>query len=94
MAGNAREWCSDWYVEKYYSQLMSDSGSTARNPTGPKTSAGTSMRVVKGGDSQWLLSARAGVVQNDHPEDVGFRCVLKLKPAGGGASAPKKKGTK
>jgi len=83
MAGNAREWCSDWYVDKYYAQLVAEAGSTARNPTGPKSSGGTNQRVVKGGDPNWYVWARAGVTQNEHPNDVGFRCVLKLKPSGG-----------
>ncbi len=83
MAGNAREWCSDWYVDKYYAQLVAEAGSTARNPTGPKSSAGTNQRVVKGGDPHWHVWARTGVPQNERPNDVGFRCVLKLKPSGG-----------
>ncbi len=83
LAGNAREWCTDWYAEKYYSQLVAEAGSTARNPTGPRSSAGTNQRVVKGGDPNWYVWARAGVHQNEHPNDVGFRCVLKLKPGGG-----------
>jgi formylglycine-generating enzyme required for sulfatase activity len=82
MAGNAREWCSDWYVDKYYSQLVAEVGSTARNPTGPRSSAGSNQRVVKGGDPNWYVWARTGVHQNEHPNDVGFRCVLKLKPPG------------
>jgi formylglycine-generating enzyme required for sulfatase activity len=80
MAGNAREWCNDWYVEKYYAQLVAEAGATARNPGGPKSSNGTNMRVVKGGDPAWHVWARAGVVQSERPNDVGFRCVLKLKP--------------
>ena len=90
MAGNAREWCNDWYTEKYYTQLMAESGSTARNPTGPRNSGGTNMRVVKGGDPNWFAWARTGIVQVEHPHDVGFRCVLKLK-RGGSESAPKEK---
>jgi len=82
MAGNAQEWCSDWYTEKYYGQLQAEAGSTARNPTGPRSSGGTNMRVVKGGDPNWLVWARSGVLQSDHPNEVGFRCVLKLKPTG------------
>jgi sulfatase modifying factor 1 len=80
MAGNAREWCSDWYTEKYYSQLVAEAGATARNPGGAKSSNGTNMRVVKGGDPNWHVWTRAGVVQSEHPNDVGFRCVRKLKP--------------
>ena len=94
MAGNAREWCSDWYTEKYYTQLMAEAGSTARNPTGPKASGGTSMRVVKGGDPNWFVWARSGVAQSEHPNDVGFRCVLKLKPAASPEARGKSKSKK
>jgi formylglycine-generating enzyme required for sulfatase activity len=94
MAGNAREWCTDWYVEKYYDQLVAEAGSTARNPTGPKNSGGTNMRVVKGGDPDWYVWARAGVVQTEAPKDVGFRCVLKLKPGAGSTGKEKKKSSK
>jgi formylglycine-generating enzyme required for sulfatase activity len=90
MAGNAREWCSDWYTEKYYKQLMAEAGATARNPTGPKSSGGTNMRVVKGGDPNWFVWARSGAVQTERPSDVGFRCVLKLKPVGSAAGAKDK----
>jgi formylglycine-generating enzyme len=90
LAGNAREWCNDWYVEKYYSQLVAEAGSTARNPAGPKSSTGANLRVVKGGDPNWYVWARTGVAQNDHPNDVGFRCVLKLKPEGKESGGKKK----
>jgi len=79
MAGNAREWCSDWYHEKYYQQLKAESGATAHNPTGPRGSTGGSQRVVKGGDSHWRVWARAGMGMADRAADVGFRCVLKLR---------------
>jgi membrane protein len=39
-----------------------------------------------------LVSARDGMVQSEHANDVGFRCVLKLKPVGAPGSAKKKKG--
>jgi formylglycine-generating enzyme required for sulfatase activity len=82
LAGNAREWCNDWYVDKYYSQLVAEAGATARNPAGPKSSTEANQRVVKGGDPNWYVWARTGVGQNEHPDDIGFRCVLKLKPEG------------
>ncbi len=91
MAGNAQEWCADWYVDKYYSQLLAEAGSTARNPIGPKSSGGSNMRVVKGGDPNWLVWARTGVAQTEHPNEVGFRCVLKLKSAGKAPPAKEKK---
>lgn len=92
MAGNAREWCSDFYGEKYYSQLLNESGSTARNPTGPKASSGGSnLRVVKGGDPDWYVWGRTGISITERPNDVGFRCVLKLKPVGSTSSKAGKK---
>lgn len=95
LAGNAREWCSDFYVETYYTQLAAESGATARNPAGPKSSGGgTNLRVVKGGDPNWYVWARTGLAQTEHLNDVGFRCVLKLKPEGTPATKTKKKGTK
>jgi len=89
MAGNAREWCNDWFADRYYSQLVAESGSTTRNPTGAK-GGGANLRVVKGGDPNWFVWARAGVAPNDRPNDVGFRCTLKLKPSGGGSKSGKK----
>jgi hypothetical protein len=52
------------------------------------------MRVVKGGDPDWYVWARSGVVQSERPNDVGFRCVLKLKPASSPAAKGKTKGGK
>jgi formylglycine-generating enzyme required for sulfatase activity len=43
MAGNVREWVSDWYDSAYYSS------SPQNNPTGP---ASGSYRVVRGGS--WI----------------------------------------
>lgn len=95
MAGNAREWCNDFYVDTYYTQLAAESGTTARNPTGPKSSGGgTNLRVVKGGDPNWYVWARTGLAQTEHPNDVGFRCVLKLKPGGAGPATKDKKDKK
>jgi formylglycine-generating enzyme required for sulfatase activity len=80
MAGNAREWCADYYAENYFDQLALAGGATPRNPTGPKSSGGTNQRVVKGGSEAWFVWRRAGVPQTERPPDVGFRCVLRLKP--------------
>ena len=91
MAGNAREWCRDWFIDKYYSQLVAKSGSTSRDPNGPKAKTGNNQRVVKGGDPDWHVWARAGVNQSERPQDVGFRCVLKLKRAGEKESKKKSK---
>jgi formylglycine-generating enzyme required for sulfatase activity len=73
LAGNAREWCADWYSESTYKQAVSG-GVIPRNPSGSKTSNPQRQRVVKGGTATWLLWSRAGVALTDRPIDVGFRC--------------------
>jgi len=62
LAGNAREWCSDLYSDKYYVQLVRESGEAPHNPSGPRSSSGSSERVVKGGDAKWRVWARNGPV--------------------------------
>lgn len=79
LAGNAREWCLDWYVEKAYSQLLDAGDSTPRNPSGPKLSGGAKQRVVKGGDAGWRVWGRTGLPLTERQPDVGFRCILPLK---------------
>ncbi len=44
MAGNAQEWCNDWYDPDYYST----SRTTGRNPAGPDSG---SARVLRGGSA-------------------------------------------
>jgi serine/threonine-protein kinase len=71
MAGNVREWVSDWYDEKYYSV------SPGSNPPGPAT--GTS-RVLRGGSWASIdLGVRSANRFNNVPVfwliNLGFRCV-------------------
>lgn len=70
MAGNAMEWCSDWYARDYFSM------SPKKNPKGPPTGA---YRVLKGGTfylsawdsrSSWRSSAWPSLL--DH-RMIGFR---------------------
>ena len=79
LAGNAREWCADWFADNAYSQL--GGASIPRNPAGPKMAPAHNQHVVRGGDGQWHVWVRTGVGLSDRPADVGFRCVLNLKTA-------------
>jgi formylglycine-generating enzyme len=69
MIGNAREWCSDWYDEDYYSK------SPDHDPTGPNSG---SYRVSRGGS--WYAFAvgcgaasRGGSSPEDRSHNLGFR---------------------
>lgn len=77
MAGNAAEWCNDWYKEDYYAK------SPMNNPKGPELG---STKVIRGG--HWYSWHKGLRVYNrgDNPPDVrwwqdvqGFRCVKDVK---------------
>jgi formylglycine-generating enzyme required for sulfatase activity len=86
MAGNAAEWCADWFSAGYYAEIKAISDRAAhRNPSGPDTSLdpaepGVSKRVVRGGS--WLsgeqdlrVSARGREAPSFSAQWLGFRCV-------------------
>jgi formylglycine-generating enzyme required for sulfatase activity len=71
MAGNAAEWCSDWYESTWYQK------SPEKNPKGPSEQTGS--KVVRGGahtDNDYLgrTTARASIDPNVANDAVGFRC--------------------
>lgn len=74
MAGNAAEWCSDWYVADVYQGMQ---GITPRVPdTGTK-------RVVRGGSwrspaPELRISAREGRDPATGATDVGFRLAIPM----------------
>jgi formylglycine-generating enzyme required for sulfatase activity len=77
LAGNAREWCQDFFAEDAYKQAPAAGSAAARNWKGPRTDK-AGRRVVKGSSTGWELWAREGLSMTEHFPKVGFRCVLRL----------------
>ncbi|WP_197443671.1 formylglycine-generating enzyme family protein [Maioricimonas rarisocia] len=78
MAGNAREWCQDWYADDAYQQAREKDGTAVRNWEGPSRASKSSHRVVKGNGPGWNLWERSSLSMGDAVPGVGFRCVLRV----------------
>lgn len=93
LAGNAREWCADWYSPTAYADAARKADSRGlQNPTGPAVSESDRSRVIRGGDPQWRVWTRGHAPMIDRPIDVGFRCVLSFRPDRAPAAAGRDSG--
>lgn len=77
LAGNAREWCADWYAESAHVEFQS-SKQPLRNWSSPKKATTTNYRLVKGAGPDWAVWKRVGQDMQERLPDVGFRTVLRL----------------
>lgn len=90
MAGNAWEWCADWYRNDYYNSF--DPNTVARNPKGPSDSSdpqepGQKKKVQRGGSflctdqycTRYMVGSRGKGEYRSATNHVGFRCVKDIK---------------
>jgi formylglycine-generating enzyme required for sulfatase activity len=87
LAGNAQEWCSDWYSDTAHQEAVKAPERLLRNWAGPKKASVSGHRVVKGNGPDWSAWHREGRAMGERHANVGFRCVLRIKlPASSGGS--------
>lgn len=81
MAGNAREWCTDWYADDAYDEAVKLGLDRIRNWEGPRQRSEGSLRVVKGAVDSWQVWQRAGMSMSERNSTVGFRCIVRVRQA-------------
>lgn len=78
LAGNAREWCRDFWDDESYAEAAKEPGGIARDWTGPTRPRNRSLRAVRGTTDSWSVTAREGISGSATDPTIGFRCVLEL----------------
>ena len=92
LAGNAREWVSDWYSDTAFADAAKRPLDLPNWPGQRKPSI-DNHRVVKGNGPDWSVWHRAAQHMSHEAADIGFRCVLRLD-AGEEEQDEKKKSTR
>lgn len=88
MAGNAREWCADFYADDAYTQAAGTGGTVVTDWRGPKSASTPGHRVVRGNAPDWQLWHRSSAAMLAPTDDLGFRGVLRWpRPGGADTSA-------
>ena len=87
MAGNAREWCADFYSESAYREAAPRDGTAAVNPQGPRRASISGHRVVRGNAPGWQLWHRSSAPMSEPGRGVGFRGVLRLSATAAAADS-------
>jgi formylglycine-generating enzyme required for sulfatase activity len=88
LAGNAREWCADFYADDAYRQAAGTTGALVTSPEGPKTPSQAGHRVVRGSASGWELWHRSSAPMLAPSDDIGFRGVLRSSSGPGTRAGP------
>ncbi len=92
IAGNAWEWCNDWYDPSYYQSLPA--GTVVRNPQGPSAPGddpdepGQKKKVQRGGSflctdqycTRYMVGTRGKGEYRSASNHIGFRCVKDIEP--------------
>ena len=88
LAGNAREWCLDFYSDRAFAEAADSGQSPLTNWQGPRRPSAESQRVIKGNGPEWKVWHREGLSMAARRPDMGFRCVLELERVADSAEQP------
>ena len=81
VAGNAWEWCSDWFSADHHRKQQAPSEGPLRNPVGPSEGEA---KVMRGGSylchhsycNRYRVAARSANTPDSSSGNLGFRCAM------------------